>query len=126
MKIIFTLFLIVFAAGINYAQISTNNNENSTTSNLVQIEENQSFTISKIYPNPVKESVYIDIQLKQADFLQVKLYNILGSEVKTWEPMYLTEGDQKFKLDLSQIKTGVYILKFKNSNFAFSQVIRKN
>ncbi|MFY9153114.1 MAG: T9SS type A sorting domain-containing protein [Prolixibacteraceae bacterium] len=126
MKITFTLFLILFVSGICQAQIPNKNNENSASSISVEIAENQSFTISKIYPNPVKESVLVEIQLKQSDFLQVKLFNILGTEVKNWEPMYLAMGDQKFKLDLSAIKTGVYILRFKNSNFTFSQVIRKN
>lgn len=126
MKITFALFLIVFVANFSSAQIPAKTNEVSASFNPVEVVENQSFKISKIYPNPVKEFVYIDIQLKQADFLQVKLYNILGTEVKNWESMYLLTGDQKIKLDLSLIKTGVYILKFKNSDFTYSQVIRKS
>lgn len=126
MKITFALFLIVFVASFSRAQIPAKTNEVSASFNPVEVVENQSFKISKIYPNPVKEFVYIDIQLKQADFLQVKLYNILGTEVKNWESMYLLTGDQKIKLDLSLIKTGVYILKFKNSDFTYSQVIRKS
>lgn len=126
MKITFALFLIVFVANFSSAQIPAKTNEVSASFNPVEVVENQSFKISKIYPNPVKEFVYIDIQLKQADFLQVKLYNILGTEVKNWESMYLLTGDQKIKLDLSLIKTGVYILKFKNSDFTSSQVIRKS
>lgn len=126
MKIISVLFLILFVASGSFAQIPTLTDQSSTTLNPVTIPDNQSFLISKIYPNPVKDVVSIEIQSQESGLLKIKLYNILGTEIKNWEPVNITPVDQKLKLDLSFLRSGVYILKFSKSDQVFSQVIKKN
>ena len=114
MKTISTfIFLIVFAVGC-FSQPVTSSNFSS-------------FSISKVYPNPIKDLVTVQLQTANAGDIQVKLYNILGVQVKVWDPIFLSQGDQQIRLDLSWIKTGVYILKITNqAGKICSQVLKKN
>ena len=88
--------------------------------------ENKSFSLSKIYPNPVKDIVTVELQATVAGDIQVILYNILGVQVKAWDSIYLSQGDQQIKLDLSLIKSGVYILKITQSGKVCSQIVKKS
>lgn len=120
MKTISTfIFLMVFAIS-SYSQ-------SSASSNFSSLNENKSFLLTKAYPNPIKDIVTIQLQSTIAGDIQVKLYNILGVQVKVWDPIYLSQGDQQIRLDLSWIKTGVYILKITNqAGKICSQVLKKN
>lgn len=119
MKTIYTFLLImVFCLG-SYAQ-------KVTTQSSVTIAENSSFSINKVYPNPVKDFVIVEIRSEDAGTMQVSLINVLGSEVKKWESSNLFQGDQKIKFDLSTIKSGVYFLKIVKSGQVKTQVLKKN
>ncbi len=98
---------------------SSNLNSGSTLSR-------QLLVVEKVYPNPVKDLVYVDIQSKTTCRILINLYNILGTEVKKWESIDLHEGAQKLKLDLSELKSGLYVLKFSVSGQFYSQMIKKN
>lgn len=119
MKTIFIFLLIsVFCLG-TYAQ-------NAETKSSVSTSISSSFSINKVYPNPVKDFVIVELRSEDSGTMQVSLINILGSEVKKWESSELLQGEQKLKLDLSSIKSGVYFLKIVKSGQVKTQVIKKN
>lgn len=117
MKTIFTFLLIAVLAVSSFSQPNTS---------FPYVIENKSLSLSKVYPNPVKDIVTVELQAAVAGDIQVNLYNILGVRVKVWDSVYLSQGDQQIRLDLSLIKSGVYILKITQSGKVCSQVIRKN
>jgi hypothetical protein len=125
MKTIFT-FLFILSIGISsYAQRTTFASlkpGNGTEKAL----DAQSFSIDKVYPNPAKDLITLDLQSAQPGTIQVTLINILGTEVKKWNEFYLNPGEQKIKLDLSEFKSGVYILKIVKQDQVKTQVIKKN
>jgi hypothetical protein len=122
----FTFLLIsVFTFG-SFAQATDSAEQKNGTFHSGINAENQSFSITKIYPNPVKDFVNIEIQLSESGALQLTLINMLGTEVKKWEPNVLAKGDQKLKIDLSFLKTGIYFLKISNSGKVLTQVLKKN
>ncbi|MBL7967498.1 MAG: T9SS type A sorting domain-containing protein [Prolixibacteraceae bacterium] len=125
MKIIFTFLFIATLLMSGFAQnagdaISKSSNLNSRSSLSPQL-----LVVEKVYPNPVKDLVYVDIQSKTASPVLINLYSILGTEVKKWESVELHEGTQKIKLDLSELKSGLYILKFSVNGQTYSQVVKK-
>jgi len=119
MKTIYTFLLIMVVCLGSYAQ-------KPTTQPLVAIAENSSFSINKVYPNPVKDFVIVELRSEDAGSMQVSLINILGSEVKKWESSNLFQGEQKLRFDLSSIKSGVYILKINKQGQIKTQVVKKN
>jgi hypothetical protein len=118
MKTISTLILAVLFSVACLAQKSDSSNQ--TTGGTIGV-----ISIEKIYPNPVKDIVNIDIQTNDPGEVQMSLYNILGTEVKKWETYYLNSGIQKVQLDLSQFKTGVYILRLTKQGQTKAQILKK-
>lgn len=126
MKIIFTFLLIIIVFAGSFAQKTTPSAQKAGPVASAGMSTVQLFSISKVYPNPVKDFVTIDIRSEVSEIVQLSLFNILGTEVKKWESYYLNQGEQQFKIDLSFLKTGIYILKVAGSKQACSQVIKKS
>lgn len=123
MKRLFTLIFILFIGISSYAQKPNSPKlalADKTTADV------QSFSIDKVYPNPVKDYVNIDFRSNASGPIEVSLINILGTEVKKWNEFSLNQGDQKIKLDLSEFKSGVYILKVTRQDLVRTQVVKKN
>ena len=124
MKTIFTfLFILIIGTG-GFAQKET------LASNKLGVVEKigpdaQSLSIEKVYPNPVKDLLTIDLRTAVSGPVQVSLINILGTEVKKWDEFFISQGDQKLKLDFSQFKSGMYILKISQQNQVKTQVLKK-
>ena len=117
MKTIFTFLLIMVLAVSSFSQPNTS---------FSSVNEKKTFSLSKVYPNPVKDIVTVELQAALAGDIKVNMYNILGVQVKSWDPIYLPQGDQQIRLDLSLIKSGVYILKITQSGKVCSQVVKKS
>jgi hypothetical protein len=62
----------------------------------------------KIYPNPVKDLLTIDLLNPGA---QIELYNTMGQKIDS----FLINGNQQ-KVEMGQLPSGVYILRIKSSN----------
>jgi hypothetical protein len=126
MKIIFTLLFIATFLLSNFAQNASGTPSKNNTFTSDPSSARQLLVVEKVYPNPVKDVVFVDIQSKTSATGLIILYNILGTEVKKWESVDLHEGTQKIKLDLSELKSGLYVLKFSVSGQFYSQMVKKN
>ena len=126
MKTAFTFLLILVLAISSSAQNVTSSIQKNGASFSGIATENQTFSIAKVYPNPVKDFVTVEIKSGISGTIQISLINILGTEVKKFESISLKPGDQQFKIDLSSFKTGVYFLKISNSGHVCTQVLKKN
>jgi hypothetical protein len=62
----------------------------------------------KIYPNPVKNLLTIDLLNPGA---QIELYNTIGQKVNS----FLVNGKQQ-KVDMGQLPPGIYVLRLKRNN----------
>jgi len=126
MKSIFTfVILMIVSLGVFAQNTNISSKKNDTFASAISSEQT-SFSIERVYPNPVKDFVTIEIQSKISRSVQVSLYNILGTEVKKWDSSNLNQGAQNLKLDLSLYKPGVYILRISGADQVCSQVIKKN
>lgn len=126
MKTIYTFLLILLISISSYAQKETTVNKKTGMLTSGITSDTQTFSINKVYPNPVKDFVTIELQSELSGAVKVSLFNILGSEVKKWDEFFLNEGDQKLKIDLSSIINGVYILKISTSDQVRTQLLKKN
>ncbi len=123
----YLIFILIWMVALgSFAQSIPSSDQKSVASFAGNIPENQAFSITRMYPNPVKDFVIIEFNAIEAGTVQASLINILGTEVKKWEPNPISKGDQKIKLDLSFLKTGVYFLKISSSGKVVTQVLKKN
>lgn len=126
MKRLSTYLFILFVGIVSaYAQKSATSHPKIVAFAEKTAMDSQSFIINKVYPNPVKDYITVDLRSTTSGAIEVSLINILGTEVKKWNEFSLSEGDQKVKLDLTEFKSGVYILKVSKQALVRTQVLKK-
>ncbi len=76
------------------------------------------YTLTQNYPNPFNPSTTINFAIPNSEFVTLKIYNILGSEVATLVNETLAAGSYKFNFDASNLASGIYLYELKAGNFA--------
>jgi hypothetical protein len=81
------------------------------------------FTVSQNYPNPFNPSTLINYSLPKSSLVTIKIYNILGQEVKTLVNSQLQAGNYTAQWNGDNnfgrtVATGVYIYQVKAGQYA--------
>ena len=79
------------------------------------IKEEQSvisnYTLSQNYPNPFNPITTIKYSIKDAGFVKLQIYDILGREIKTLVNEEKQAGEYEVRFDGNNLATGVYLYK---------------
>jgi hypothetical protein len=88
----------------------TNANLNITLSDVKSDNSNspKSFNLSQNYPNPFNPSTSISYQLPSDAFVTLKIFNVLGNEVRTLENGFTHAGTHQVQFNAIGISSGVY------------------
>jgi len=92
---------------------------NTTTANVIQANRAvpTEFSVSQNYPNPFNPTTVIKYQLPRDSYVTLKLYDILGREIKTLVDGMIEAGFHEVSLDASQLSSGVYLYSLKADDF---------
>ncbi len=88
-----------------------------------ELPENQTltpnkFSLSQNYPNPFNPGTTIEFSIPETEFVNLKIYNILGQEVATFVSAKLTPGNYKYTWDASGFTSGIYYYRlYTNTGF---------
>jgi len=99
-----------------YTQI--NGNEYGTFVNVKKDEPSHSteFSLEQNYPNPFNPSTTIRYFLSKACFISLKVYNILGQELRTIISGQQFAGRYEILFDARNLPSGVYFYKLQTGN----------
>ncbi|MBL4655630.1 MAG: T9SS type A sorting domain-containing protein [Bacteroidia bacterium] len=75
----------------------------------------------KIYPNPVKDQLYIEYQINSNSEIKIELYNILGKKSYEKTIMGSNEGFYKKLINLPNLNNGTHILVFQSDHEIISR-----
>ncbi|MDZ7764160.1 MAG: T9SS type A sorting domain-containing protein [Melioribacteraceae bacterium] len=75
------------------------------------------FELSQNYPNPFNPSTTINYSVPTSGLVTLKVYNILGQEVKTLVNTVQNAGFHNVSFDASTLSSGVYIYRLSSGNF---------
>jgi hypothetical protein len=75
------------------------------------------YLLEQNYPNPFNPSTTINFTISNSEFVTLKVFNILGSEVATLVNENLTAGAYKFSFEARNLASGVYLYELKAGNF---------
>ena len=78
----------------------------------------QSFHLFQNYPNPFNPSTTIKYDLPNEGFVSLKIYNILGKEVKTLVSENESAGTYNISFNASDLPSGIYFYRLSSGNFA--------
>jgi hypothetical protein len=75
------------------------------------------YTLSQNYPNPFNPSTTINFTIPNSEFVTLKVFNILGSEVATLVNENLTAGAYRFSFEAQNLASGVYLYELTAGSF---------
>ena len=75
------------------------------------------FYLSQNYPNPFNPTTSIEYQVSSSEKVSLKVYDILGREVKTLVNEIKAPGTYKITFDASQLASGVYLYRLTSGSF---------
>jgi hypothetical protein len=81
---------------------------------IVSVEDDQHFlpteyTLEQNYPNPFNPRTTIEYSLPRETQVSLKIYNLLGQEVRTLVEAHSQAGHYKVNFDASSLPSGMYI-----------------
>ncbi len=75
------------------------------------------YELTQNYPNPFNPSTNINFTIPNNEFVTLKVYNILGSEVATLVNENLSAGSYRFNFDAADLASGIYLYELKAGTF---------
>jgi Secretion system C-terminal sorting domain len=75
------------------------------------------YALSQNYPNPFNPTTTIEYDIPKASFVTLKVFNMLGQEVKTLVDKKQEAGSYDAILDGSKLPSGVYIYRLQTENY---------
>jgi hypothetical protein len=94
-----------------------------TTNGGVTFVENEpgievtDFKLYQNYPNPFNPATIIDYSIPSESLVNIKIYNSLGEEAIELVNEVQPVGIYKFKLDASNLPSGIYFYRLKSGSF---------
>ncbi|MBN8584678.1 MAG: VCBS repeat-containing protein [Ignavibacteria bacterium] len=106
--------------------IPVNNVTTITEAGVIGINGNNTilpaeFSLSQNYPNPFNPSTIIEYSVTKSTNVSIKLYNILGIEVKELVNEYKTAGNYRYDINekvTSGLSSGIYYYKMRAGEFS--------
>jgi hypothetical protein len=75
------------------------------------------FSLLQNYPNPFNPSTLISYGLPKDGVVTLKIYEVLGKEVKTLADGFKTQGKYTVSFDASKLASGIYFYQLRAGNF---------
>jgi hypothetical protein len=91
---------------------------------FVGISEQIQETNLSVYPNPTTGITTVSLELILNTESKIEIYNLSGSLVQS-EKLIITSGDTKQQIDISNLPSGVYVLKvIANNKYRTIKVVK--
>lgn len=105
--------IITLSADNPTSNIQINISENGVTTGLEDIASRYIARIGDVYPNPVGNSAYIEIEAQETTSVDVVIINQLGQIMyQVQKPLNL--GTQRLEINTNSLKSGLYFLQLRN------------
>ena len=75
------------------------------------------FSLEQNYPNPFNPATIIEYSIPQTAIVSLKVYDILGREIKTLVNQYQNKGKHEVNFNASNLASGVYFYQLRSGSF---------
>ncbi len=73
------------------------------------------------YPNPFNPTTTIIYRIPELSFVTLKVYDVLGNEIKTLVNEEKTAGNYEIDFGGKELPSGVYFYKLNSNNFSMTK-----
>ena len=108
--------------GLSFSLTERKFTEPSSTINPKEKKES-GFYLKNIFPNPFNPSAKITFRLNHAAGIKIKVYDLLGNEIKTLVEEYKMPGEYSISFDAGSLPSGVYFCRLESEGFASTKKI---
>jgi spore germination protein YaaH len=102
-------------------QMDYDGTANEIASKEIAVNTNMKYLLGQNYPNPFNPNTTISYRLAISGPVTIKVYDILGNEVKTLVNEYKLAGNYTANFDASKLSSGVYIYRITAGSFTASR-----
>jgi len=112
-----------------FLNFPTPGSENILETSISNSEKlNTDLRVSSVYPNPFRQNIHIEFEIKQNTQVKIDIYNLLGQKIKQLCNPFLSCGKHHFQWKLDQISdealpNGIYFFKISTQE---TTLIRKS
>ena len=107
--------------GATSAYSSVGNFIVSSTTNVGQTLNRKtvpaSFELEQNYPNPFNPSTTIDYSIPKSGLVTIKIYDVLGKEVKTLVNNIKSAGNYSVEFNATKFASGIYYYRMQTNDF---------
>jgi hypothetical protein len=75
------------------------------------------FSLQQNYPNPFNPSTIISYSIPKSEIVTIKIYNLIGQEIKTLVNNYQNTGSYKITFNAASLPTGIYFYQMQAGTF---------
>lgn len=76
-----------------------------------------------VYPNPVRDQLFVEFDVERKSMVGISLFDGCGRMVKTASSGSTAVGSQRFTLDVSDLKSGTYLLSVNGSRWQANKLV---
>ena len=91
--------------------------ETSLTTEIEDLTETLIYSLSQNYPNPFNPSTSIQYQVPTLSSVIIKIYDLLGNEIRTIVSEKKQAGNYEFEFDATGLPSGTYFYRLRAGNF---------
>lgn len=115
---------VMYNSSVTEKNATDLNNNETLCESTTNLEIEQPFRITNVYPNPGKGYYNVVIQANQSNDYRLEVHNLIGQKVysETWIQPF---SEHKKALDLSRLDDGLYILSINSNGRKTSKIIIK-
>ena len=81
------------------------------------LSEVNQYSLSQNYPNPFNPKTIISFTIPKNQFVELKIYDLLGNEIAVLVNEYKLAGKTTLEFDASNLSSGVYFYRIKVDDF---------
>lgn len=88
--------------------------------NILPVEDHSveiAFDLMQNFPNPFNPKTTISYSIPQNDYVTLKIFDVLGCEVKTLIDEQMLKGNYRIELNASSISSGIYFYRLKAGDY---------
>ena len=104
-------------------QVDTDSDEHFGAETIVEVSLNETYRLSKVYPNPAPGTARLTLTVRQPQSVRVEVFDVLGRRVRLLRERPMAANEVKtFRVEGASLASGTYLIRVTGD--AFSAVRR--